>query len=196
MTDSPRPEARRTAPNRTPNGAGLARPVGVVAALLSLLLPLSLLPLGAGCKNGSDKGTAPREAPAGAVDLRIGNRTFHLSVAATEDTRQLGLMGVKSMPQDRGMIFVFRNEQLLSFFMKNTLIPLDIVYVNAAGNVVSIHRMEPLATDARGQWVTTPSDAPARYAIELNAGAAEAAGVKTGDHLDLPPQVKDPPDLE
>ena len=94
------------------------------------------------------------------------------------------------------MVFVFRDDKPLSFYMKNTLIPLDIIYVNSAGNVVSIHRMEPQALDARGAYLTTPSGAPAKYAIELNAGAAGAAGVKVGDHLEFPPQVKDPPDLE
>ena len=102
----------------------------------------------------------------------------------------------ESMPADRGMIFVFRTQQPLTFWMKDTLIPLDILYLNAQGKVVSIHRMLPNDKDAFGEYVTTPSDAPSKYAIELNAGQAAASGVKAGDQIDLPPAATAPEGLE
>jgi hypothetical protein len=81
------------------------------------------------------------------------------------------------------MIFVFPFEQRLSFWMENTLIPLDIVFVDREGRIVSIHQMQPL--DLR----QVPSAGPAMYAIELNQGTAARAGVKAGDMLQIPPQA-------
>ena len=70
--------------------------------------------------------------------------------------------------------------------MRNTRIPLDIVFVNSAGKVVSVHQMKPYDEH------TTESKGPAKYAIELNRGAASEAGVKVGDHIELPPETREP----
>jgi uncharacterized membrane protein (UPF0127 family) len=56
--------------------------------------------------------------------------------------------------------------------------------------------MEPMAKDVNGEWVLTPSGGPAKYAIELNAGGAAAAGVKAGDRIEMPPEVQAPKNLE
>lgn len=129
-------------------------------------------------------------APAGSVVVTLGGRPFNLEVAATDVNRQLGLMFRKSMPADAGMIFVFPREQELGFWMKNTEIPLDIVYLDAAGRVVSVKQMEP------HDLGRTPSDGPARFAIELNKGTAGPLGIKPGDTIDLPDRVRNPPDLD
>jgi len=118
--------------------------------------------------------------------MRLGKETFTLEIADTPKKQQLGLMHRKSMPQDRGMIFVFEDERERSFWMKNTLIPLDIVYADAAGKVVSIKQMKPL--DETG----ISSDGPAKYAVELNQGAARRAGVATGDVLVIPEEAREP----
>ncbi|HEX2973581.1 MAG TPA: DUF192 domain-containing protein [Tepidisphaeraceae bacterium] len=117
------------------------------------------------------------------VQMQIGTRTFTLEVADTDSSRQYGLMHRDSLPADHGMLFVFEDERPLGFWMKNTRIPLDILYVDAQGRVVSIHQMKP------HDLSTTSSDGPAQYAIELNEGAAARAGVKPGDHLPLPPSM-------
>jgi uncharacterized membrane protein (UPF0127 family) len=115
------------------------------------------------------------------VKMQIGNREFTLEVAADERTREVGLMNRKSMPEDHGMIFVFYDEHVMNFWMRETLIPLDIIYINRNGKVVCIDQMEPL--DER-----TPhgSKEPALYAIELNKGMAARAGLKEGDVLKIP----------
>jgi uncharacterized membrane protein (UPF0127 family) len=84
------------------------------------------------------------------------------------------------MPADHGMIFVFPDTEPRSFWMKDTRIPLDILYLDPDGVVVSIRQMKPY--DLSG----VHSDKPAKYAIELNKGAAERAGVKVGDKLEIP----------
>lgn len=125
-------------------------------------------------------------APAdyGLVRMQIGNQPFTLELAATDKTRQHGLMHRQSLPADRGMIFVFPDEEFRSFWMRNTLIPLDIIYLDKAGKVVSISQMKPL--DETG----VHSAGPAKYAIEMNEGAAAKAGVKVGDVLTIPPNAR------
>jgi uncharacterized membrane protein (UPF0127 family) len=121
----------------------------------------------------------------GLVHMQVGNQPFTLELAATDKTRQHGLMHRQSLPERRGMLFVFSDEQPRSFWMRNTLIPLDIVYLDKNGKVVSISQMKPL--DETG----VHSAGPAKYAIEMNEGAAAKAGVKVGDVLDIPPAARE-----
>ena len=138
------------------------------AALLTALFLL------AGCENKPTSGLAT-------VPMQLGSKTFTLEVADRTDSRTFGLMRRDSMPADHGMIFVFGEEEPRGFWMKNCRIPLDIVFIDHAGKVVSVKQMK--AYDLN----TTPSDGPAQYAIELNLGAASAAGVTPGMTLTLPP---------
>lgn len=133
--------------------------------------------------NSSVRADEPQ--PDGTVRMQIGRETFTLEVAATGKARQIGLMHRRSMPQDRGMVFAFPQAQPLGFWMKNTYIPLDIVYLDENGKVVSVKQMKPL-DESRVE-----SDAPAKYAIELNQGAAQRAGVKVGDVLNVPSAARD-----
>ena len=114
------------------------------------------------------------------VKMKLGSKTFTLEVAADDPSRQHGLMQRDSMPSDHGMIFVFAESQRLSFYMKNTRIPLDIVFVGPDRAVVSIKQMKPYDLS------TTSSDYGAKWAIELNKGAASEAGVKVGDVVEIP----------
>jgi uncharacterized membrane protein (UPF0127 family) len=140
-------------------------------------LLLSLLALLSGCEPKSVSGLAT-------VPMEIGSKRFTLEVADTTDSRTYGLMRRDSMPADHGMIFVFGEEEPRGFWMKNTRIPLDILYLDARGRVVSVKQMNPYDLSS------TPSDGPAQYAIELNKGAAESAGVKAGMTLKLPPGLR------
>jgi uncharacterized protein len=92
------------------------------------------------------------------------------------------------MPADRGMLFVFEDERERSFWMKNTHIPLDIVYADANGKVVSVKPMKPMDESP------VPSDGAAKYAVEINQGAAKRAGVKAGDVLIIPAEIRQPAD--
>ena len=136
-----------------------------------------------GCRNGAAS-SANTMLPT--VAMQIGSRTYTLEIANDAAEREKGLMRRDSMPADHGMIFVFAGEQRLGFYMKNTRIPLDILFLSAAGKVVSIKQMRPYDV------TTTYTDAPAKYAIELNQGQAAAAGVKIGDQLSIPDAAREP----
>ncbi len=114
------------------------------------------------------------------IQLPMGQKTFTLEVADNDRDRKYGLMRRDSMPADHGMIFVFDREDRLAFYMRNTHIPLDIVYLDSKGTIVSIKQMKPFDEN------TTPSDGPAQYAIELNKDIAAAAGLKPGMTIKLP----------
>ena len=145
---------------------------------------IALLPIacGGGCRNSSS--TTASSLPT--VSMKLGTKTFTLEIANDSAEREKGLMRRDSIPEDHGMIFVFGDEQKLGFYMRNTRIPLDIVYVNAAGVIVSIKQMRPYDT------TTVSSDAPAKWAIELNQGQAAAAGLKVGDQVAIPKPAQKP----
>jgi uncharacterized membrane protein (UPF0127 family) len=115
--------------------------------------------------------------------MSIGRETFTLEVADDASEQEWGLMARESMPANHGMIFVFEEESPRAFWMKDTLIPLDIVYVAGSGRVVSVKQMQPRdETPVR-------SDGAVMYAIELNQGAGARAGVKAGDVLTIPNEI-------
>jgi uncharacterized membrane protein (UPF0127 family) len=143
----------------------------------TMLLLLPLLALLMGCEHppATTQGNLP------IVSIKIGSKSYNLEVAADEYSRMRGLMERDSMPADHGMIFVFDDEQERGFWMHNTRIPLDILFLDSSGNVVSIHTMKPYDEN------TTYSDKKAaKYAIELNAGAVGDNGAKIGDKLLIP----------
>ena len=91
----------------------------------------------------------------------------------------MGLMGREFLGRDRGMLFVYADDQVLSFWMKGTLIPLDIVFINRDSVVVDVQTMRPERETAPNLPITR-SAAPARYAIEVNEGVAAACGIEPG----------------
>jgi len=114
--------------------------------------------------------------------VRIKGEKFTVEVADTPDKLQLGLMFRESMPRDHGMLFIFSGESMRSFWMKNTKIPLDIIYFDRNLQLVSVANAKPCRTPAcRGY----PSTGPAMYVLELNAGLADELGLAAGDQLEV-----------
>ena len=149
--------------------------------------------------SGSSCGSARRADDLdklGTVRITIKEKAFELWIADGYAEQQQGLMFVSAermapLPDgaERGMIFVFDYEHHLNFWMKNTIIPLDIAYLNAAGKVVGMHTMAAL-DDRIGQY---PSGAPALYAIEVNAGVFNTIGLRVGDTIAIPASLKRTP---
>ncbi|NJM45578.1 MAG: DUF192 domain-containing protein [Alkalinema sp. RU_4_3] len=118
------------------------------------------------------------------AEVTIGQRTIGLEVAATPLEQQIGLMARTSLADDRGMLFPFKPARGVNFWMKNTLIPLDIIYLHQ-GVVEEIHNASPCKSDP---CPTYPSQTTIDQVIELAAGQAEALGLKVGDRLVVKPR--------
>jgi hypothetical protein len=119
----------------------------------------------------------------GEPSVVLGGKTFSVEIADSSEEHQLGLMFRDSMPADHGMIFIFPDEAPRSFWMKNTRIPLDIMYFDRDLRMVSISADTPPCRVAR--CPSYPSVAPAKYVLELNGGSAASLGVGVGDKLTL-----------
>ncbi len=120
------------------------------------------------------------------VVVKITGKTIYTAyVADTPDAEETGLMNVTEadLPTDRGMIFVFEHDRLLSFWMRNTIIPLDIAYIRSDGTIVKTYTMEPL------NEIGYSSIEPARFALEVRAGQFAQWGIKEGDHVELPAEL-------
>lgn len=113
------------------------------------------------------------------IDLTIDGHLFSVEVAQTFDERAKGLMRRNSMSQNEGMLFVFEKEQKLSFWMKNTKIPLSIAYINKAGEIKEIYDMEPFSLKP------VPSIYSCMYALEVNQGRFEELGIEVGDLIEF-----------
>ena len=111
-----------------------------------------------------------------------GEVRVRVEIADDDFERGRGLMYRTALAENRGMLFVYEVEQKLSFWMKNTHIPLSIAFMDAEGRIVDIQDMEPLDDDPPSYV----SAEPARYALEVNQGFFEERGVKVGDRAELP----------
>ena len=106
---------------------------------------------------------------------------FYVEIAADGPSRARGLMARDHLAADRGMLFIFPEQRPLAFWMKHTLIPLDIIYLDSEFRVVDIvFRAQPCTTPRCPSY---PSRAPAQYALEINAGLAHQHGLKSGDEV-------------
>lgn len=108
---------------------------------------------------------------------------FTVELADTQEKQALGLMFRERLADDHGMLFLFPGEARRSFWMKNTRIPLDIFYFDGNLELVSVaEHAQPCRTQRCPSY---PSEGPAQYVLELNAGKAAALGVRPGDALEL-----------
>ena len=130
--------------------------------------------------------TALMTVPVRALDMArvtVGPATFQVEMAQTPEERERGLMFRRKLPQDRGMLFV-QSPGPAAFWMKNTYIPLDLLYFDADGQLLQIEAgAPPCATPSCPIY---PSDTTTvRYILEINAGEAAQRGIRVGDRLRL-----------
>ena len=128
---------------------------------------------------------AQRAGAAGLEPLEIvtasGTHVLQVEIAKDEASRALGLMNRRYMPPDYGMLFEFDRDAPQSFWMKNTYIPLDMIFISRAGVVTKIvENAEPLSERV------IPSGPPCAAVLELNGGTAAAIGLKVGDKVRHP----------
>ncbi|GAB2624400.1 DUF192 domain-containing protein [Lysobacter erysipheiresistens] len=130
----------------------------------------------AGCASGSD------------LWVEVGGARYAVEIADDDAERARGLMFRDRMATDRGMLFIHEREQPLAYWMKNTKIPLDILYFDDERVLVSQQRDVPPCTLGDG-CPSYPSESPARYVLELNAGEAAKLGLEDGAELRLAPAI-------
>lgn len=120
------------------------------------------------------------------VQIEVASHKLQVWLMDSELKRMEGMMFLTDaeVKDDEGMLFVFAREEPRSFWMRNTLIPLDIAYIGKDGKIVSTHQMA--AYDERG----TLSKGPAMYALEMKMGAFKRLGIKAGQKVTIPASVK------
>jgi uncharacterized protein len=172
-------------PDRGPN-AGPPNQPGSMPRFrpLSLVLVLPFLALAAGACNGQDDTLPPMGdnsedgrtlPPRGHAWVVIGSDTVVAEVADTPEARERGLMFRTELEDGHGMLFVFRDEDIRSFWMRNTYLPLDIAYLDRTQRIVDIQAMEPHVEELY------ESVRPAMFALEVPQGWFENQGIAVGD---------------
>ena len=121
---------------------------------------------------------AQAEAPLEAltIDTASGPHRFKVEVMRTDSERERGLMYRKTMARDRGMLFEYQSEQPVTFWMHNTYLPLDLIFIGKDGRVVNVARDAKPMDDS-----LIPSAGPALGVLELDAGMAKTIDLKAGD---------------
>jgi len=138
-------------------------------AMMKRFLPAALLLLSL----GAHAATEP--------SVTLHGKRFSTEFATDDASRELGLMNRTSLTADHSMLFIFTDEQPRAFWMKNTLIPLDILYFDKERKLVSMQlNAQPCKADPCAIY---PSDGSARYVLELPAGTAGKLGLKLGEPL-------------
>ncbi len=153
--------------------------------VLALAFALGMLGAGAGCKNSqrmSAGASAAAVVPAH-VDIPVdGGRTaaFRVEIARTERDREQGLMYRERMDADAGMLFIFERAAPLTFWMKNTFIPLDMIFIGSDRHIVGIvENAEPRTLSARRV------DGVSEYVLEINGGLSAKLGIHPGAAVDF-----------
>jgi uncharacterized membrane protein (UPF0127 family) len=134
----------------------------------------------AGCAKAASPGHKP-------VTVLLHGQRFSVELATDDTQRQRGLMMRRSLPADHGMLFVFPRTDPQAFWMKNTFIPLDMLYFDSARQLVSMQlNVPPCQADPCPVY---PSEGPARYVLELSGGTARRIGAQPGDELEIEGEI-------
>lgn len=112
------------------------------------------------------------------IETAQGPRVFNIEIARFPEEQKQGLMNRKSLPADSGMLFLFADEVQRAFWMKNTLIPLDMLFIAKDGEIHHIHHNAKPLDETR-----ITSERPAMAVLEINGGLSESLGITQGDKV-------------
>jgi uncharacterized protein len=153
----------------------------LVVALFGLFLPISL-PAQTAAPD------APAVEPMAKVTLHLGKVSLTTEIAATSAQQERGLMYVTKLGDNEGMIFLLPQVTTATFWMKNTLIPLSIAFIDKNGVILEIHDMKPM-----DETITRSDSDKVAYALETNLHWFSLNDVKPGDKIDPAPSTLGPP---
>ena len=138
----------------------------------------------AGCSNAPSAQTVSQPTPQLTEPyhwVEVNGNRFKVEVAATQDEQSRGLQNRSSLPKGQGMWFTFESPLPLGFWMKDTHIPLDILFFDQGGVLLNIHdQAQPCTRMISVACPTYKSNGPAQYVLEINGGEAAALGLKPG----------------
>lgn len=140
---------------------------------------------GSGGRSSAAPETTRQASPTRTVAIDVsGGDSVEVRVEIADDMGEMerGLMGRRDLAENAGMLFVYPEERELSFWMRNTLIPLSIAYMDSGGRIVDIQDMRRL-DDEEPHYTSAE---PAQYALEVNEGFFDERGVEVGDRAELP----------
>jgi uncharacterized membrane protein (UPF0127 family) len=109
--------------------------------------------------------------------LKINGHNLRAEVANTDEDRRTGLMFRNSLAENQGMLFVYESEGRYAMWMKNTIIPLSVAFIDRKGIILNIEDMQPHTEDSHG------SKGPAKYSLEMNQGWFKKRGINKGDKV-------------
>jgi len=121
-----------------------------------------------------------QKQPTLVIHSAAGDHQVKVEVVTRSDEMARGLMYRRSLEKDSGMLFIFRQEEPQSFWMKNTLIPLDMIFISRDLVIVDITTMQPCITDPCPDYT---SRQPAQYVLEINAGYCRSHAIAIGDRI-------------
>ncbi len=119
-----------------------------------------------------------RSDPLLTFPLKIRGHALRVELADTDESRRIGLMYRRSMAENQGMLFVYEQPGLHAMWMKNTLIPLSVAFIDRDGRIINIEDMAPQTLESHG------ARAEASYSLEVNLGWFSKHGIKSGDRVE------------
>jgi uncharacterized membrane protein (UPF0127 family) len=158
--------------------------LAVLAALITLMVPILMAPLTGDLNDEGDaltlsNPTVTLSGPSGPVTLSV-------ELARTPEEHSTGLMNRENLSLDSGMLFIFGEDAQRSFWMHNTLIPLDMIFINSSLDVVHVEEdAQPCVASCSCRCPRYSSGSPAKYVLEANAGFAREHGIEPGQRITL-----------
>lgn len=116
-------------------------------------------------------------------EVKINDKIVYVEVASTREKRMLGLMYRDKLDKDHGMLFIYPQEQILSFWMKNTKIPLSIAFIGPDGTITQIESMFPKSL------ISHKSKDKVRYALEMEKGWFKKNNIRAGNKVSFSPEI-------
>lgn len=172
---------------------------GIAVHLAAVLAISAALSANVGCGEssaslfGSDRGDEKAESGLPIERVRLGGRTFRLELAADSESRVKGLGGREQIARDGGMLFVFTDARPRTFVMRDCLVPIDIIFLDATARIVAMHQMEVEPPQKEGESDREYEDRlhpyrsrwPTQFVIEVRGGLLDDLNLEPGQRIDL-----------
>ena len=151
------------------------------------IISLAVLSTGLGAYQYYEASRDDRPLERNQTEIYFEEHRFSVEIADTSEARARGLMNREQLGENQGMLFVYEEEADRSFWMKNTLVPLDIIFLNSDLEVINIEKANPEPNTSDENLASYESDSPAQYVLEINQNRSEEIGLEKGSEMSLRP---------